>query len=232
MRSLLILLVVLALVAIGADRLAVRIAESKIAGGIKQTQNLSTTPSVSIAGFPFLTQLVSDHFHGVTVKVSDLSGSGAQAKSSVRIQTLTAKATDVRTSRNFKKVTAGTVTGTAVFTYQDLSAALGASLSYGGSGADGHGRVAVTGSVTVLGQKISGKAAAEVVLTGVNKIGFTAVTVEGVSVPQLAITALTAVFSHDFTANSLPAGLSIRSITANPDGVQAVVGGSNVVLNQ
>jgi hypothetical protein len=30
----------------------------------------------------------------------------------------------------------------------------------------------------------------------------------------------------------LPAGLSIRSITANPDGVQAVVGGSNVVLNQ
>ena len=50
----LVLLVVLLVV---ADRLAARVAGQVVADRIKASQHLTTTPKVSVKGFPFLTQL-------------------------------------------------------------------------------------------------------------------------------------------------------------------------------
>lgn len=230
MRSLAVLLVVLVLLAIGADRIAVRVAASRIADGIQQTQELDRKPSVSIDGFPFLTQVIAGHFDGVHITARGLTG--ANSGGSVRIAELSAKATDLTTSKGFSRVTAGKATGTVLMTYHDLSQAVGATLSYGGTAANGHGRIRASGSVTVLGQKLTGSVGAEVVVAGINKLGFGSVQVEGVNIPQPLTAALAAIFSHQLSLSQIPAGLTIRSIDADPDGVTATVAGSNVTFQK
>jgi hypothetical protein len=69
---LLVLTLVLAVALTVADRLAVRSAQGRIAASIRATQGLSSTPTVTIKGFPFLTQAVSGHYDEVDVSGVDL----------------------------------------------------------------------------------------------------------------------------------------------------------------
>src|ERR1700710_2442505 len=66
--------VVLVLVAlfVAADRIALHIAENKAAETLQSSQQLNTKPAVSVAGFPFLTQLVAGEFDDVTISANGL----------------------------------------------------------------------------------------------------------------------------------------------------------------
>jgi hypothetical protein len=59
-----LVLVVLLLV---ADRVAARVAASQIADRVRASQDLSSTPSVSVRGFPFLTQVVRGRYDAISV---------------------------------------------------------------------------------------------------------------------------------------------------------------------
>lgn len=58
LRILLIVVVVLGGLFVLADRLAVHFAEGEAADKLRTSENLASTPDVSIKGFPFLTQVV------------------------------------------------------------------------------------------------------------------------------------------------------------------------------
>jgi hypothetical protein len=71
MRKLLIILVVVIGVLVALDRIAVVIADGQIASRVQSSQGLTKKPSVSIKGFPFLTQVVRGHYGQVDVTVHD-----------------------------------------------------------------------------------------------------------------------------------------------------------------
>lgn len=67
MKALLVFLVLLVLVAVGADVGAKNYAERKVAAALRQEQGLASDPNVSIKGFPFLTQVAAGSYTQVTI---------------------------------------------------------------------------------------------------------------------------------------------------------------------
>lgn len=63
--------IVLVILLVIGDRVALAVTENQFAGQI-QSNGLPVTPSVSIEGFPFLTQLVAKDFHTVNISASDV----------------------------------------------------------------------------------------------------------------------------------------------------------------
>lgn len=74
----LIMLVVLAILLIAADRALRRFAERKVAGRLAAACGLVGRPAVTLQGFPFLTQLVAGRYHEVHVVLSSVAQAGVQ----------------------------------------------------------------------------------------------------------------------------------------------------------
>ena len=64
-RALFWFLVVIAVLAVGADRAGDYLAERAVAAQVRDSQDLRHTPDVDVTGFPFLTQLARQHFDRV-----------------------------------------------------------------------------------------------------------------------------------------------------------------------
>lgn len=92
MRKLLIALAVLVVLFVVVDRIAVAVAENKIAGRIATAYGLPAKPGVSIAGFPFFTQVVAGDYQQINVSVSQVQADG------VTLHDLTVRLTGVHAS--------------------------------------------------------------------------------------------------------------------------------------
>jgi hypothetical protein len=66
-KALLVFLVLLVLLAVGADVGARYYAEQRVAAALRQEQGLARDPHVSINGFPFLTQVAAGNYTQVTI---------------------------------------------------------------------------------------------------------------------------------------------------------------------
>lgn len=97
-----------------ADRIAVIIAEHKISDRVASAYDLPAKPGVSIAGFPFLTQVVAGKYHSVDIRVRSLTADG------VPVTGLDARLTGVRASvaqllgRSREPVTAAHASASAI----------------------------------------------------------------------------------------------------------------------
>ena len=76
MRKLLISLAVLAVLLAAADRIGVAVAENQISGRIETAYGLPAKPGVTIAGFPFLTQVVGGDYQQINVSVNQVQADG------------------------------------------------------------------------------------------------------------------------------------------------------------
>lgn len=72
MRKLLVLLILLILLAIGADVLARRTAEEQIADRLRRTFDLSSEPGVSVKGIPFLLRLFEGDIPKIVMRADDV----------------------------------------------------------------------------------------------------------------------------------------------------------------
>jgi hypothetical protein len=115
-----IAVLVLAGLFVAADRITVGIAESQIAKRIQQSQNLATKPSVTIAGFPFLTQLIGMKLDKVSVDARGIQRNG------VRVTDLHADLMGVAPSNGFKEADVDHLSGTALFSWTDMESAAAA----------------------------------------------------------------------------------------------------------
>jgi hypothetical protein len=224
---LLIALLLLVLVDRGSAIAAGQITARRLESG----QQLDRRPSVRFGGFPFLTQLARRDFTELTVRIDGLVARGDNG--SVRISRLDARLQDVRLGPGFKSVNAGRSTGTAQLDYADLSRAVGATVAYGGA----PGRLTLTGSVTLLGQQLSGSVSAGIRADGARAVSlesFRAEDTDGsnsLAVPQALIDAVAARFNRPLTLDGLPNGLAVQSVTSNQDGLIVAVTGTNVTLD-
>lgn len=226
-------MVVLAVVLVALDRVALVVAERQIASKVQSKEQLASRPSVSIEGFPFLTQVAADHFHAARLSASNLTV-GDRGRT-VTLSTLHARLTGIRTARNFSSATAGLVTGTATLSYPELSRVVGVNLVYDGGTTDGNGRVKAIKSVSILGKTLSGAVSAEVRIIGGDQLQFSAIQVgipqAGILVPQSVTDELSSVFKNQLSLKGLPFRLQIQRLTATQQGVTITASGHDVSLS-
>jgi len=168
----LIAVVVLLGLLVGADRVALAIAESQLASRIQSSQHLSQKPDVSIAGFPFLTQVAARDFPHATVDIHGLDANG------LTITDLHADLRGVHVNSGFNSATVDTLNATAQLSYADIGKALSSRLDVDGAqigtvqvsraGAD-----QITASYDLLGVSIS--ATIDVTLSARNTLEFRSV---------------------------------------------------------
>lgn len=239
LRILLILVVILGGLFVIADRVAVNFAEDEAAEKVRTTEGLSTTPNVSIKGFPFLTQVASGELDDVEIGIKDYEAAAGSGDETIRISDMKADMRGVEFSGDYSSATARTATGTATIGYADLLKAAkseptdispGVSAKVVGLSAGGNGKIKVTVEATVLGKKLPEPVS---VLSTVSVKGDT-VQVRADSIPGLGVdlaeNAVRSVTDFQQAIDDLPGGIKLDKVEGGKDGVEITVKGSDVKL--
>ncbi|MEV4616210.1 DUF2993 domain-containing protein [Kitasatospora sp. NPDC049258] len=209
---------VLAGLLVGADRVAVGVAEDEAADQLVSSGRLSSRPSVSIDGFPFLTQAISGEFDGVRLSAGDVQVSDGRQQ--VAVHSFKADLSGVTVGGSYRSATVRSAKGSGLISYPDAAKLVqGADrlvFSYGGPGkvkaslagiSIGEGKVHSEGNTVIAdGFQLTGMAAA---LNG---------RVKDLLAPR------------SFTLSNLPAGLGLAGVTPEPDGLLLDFRGSDVRL--
>ncbi|MFC7841186.1 DUF2993 domain-containing protein [Streptomyces sp. NPDC057382] len=241
LRILLIFVVVLGGLFVIADRVAVGFAEDEVADRLKSTENLSSTPDVSIKGFPFLTQVAGGSLDDVEVGIQDYEAATGDGGRTIRIDDLQADMKGVEFSGDYSSATATTATGTATIAYDELlktakveptQIAPGVTANVVGLSDGGNGKIKVAVEATVLGTTLPEPVA---VLSTVTVVDGDTVRVKADGLPKfagvnLAENRVRTITDFQQKIDGLPGGIKLDKVQAAPDGVEISVRGSDVRL--
>ena len=212
-----LVVLILAILGIG-DQVAKAVAQNTVAQKI-QSSGLSAKPSVSIEGWPFLTQLAAKD-----IKVIDISGNNETASGSKVAFNFTAKATGVHLSSlsSSASATVDNINGQAVLPFSSVATLLPVSgVTLSPDPAKGPNAVkadlGIAGSVTGT-VKLSGPTKIVVSLNGATGLA----SILGSASGQ----------SYTIDIPKLPAGLVVRSVSVNSQGIVATASASNTTLSQ
>lgn len=225
-RRLIVALVVLAGLLLAADRIALVVAERAAAVTIQRSERLAAAPSVSVSGFPFLTQLAAGDFGQVTVRATGVvAGSGSRQ---LRISAVTLVLHQVRVARNLSSATAASGTATGTISYADLSRAIGLTVTYAGS----IGRVRTSTSITLAGQRITGSITAGLSVQA-SSLSFDHPAVEVSSaMASVATPLLQTAFGPPLALGHLPFGARVQAVSVGPAGITIELAGANLVYRR
>jgi fumarate reductase subunit D len=217
-RIFIVVIVLLALLGllVGLDRAAAAITADRIAAKL-QTEGFPVEPTVTVEGFPFLTQLISRHLDGIEVISPEFPVGPVTA--SIKVH-----ATDITLNSGYQSGTIAQVNGTGLITFADL-AKLPALAAVPGlkMSSDGPHMVKLSANLAIL----AATAIARVKLTNPHEIALRLVSASGVPA------ALLDPIRHLIVQiPALPLGLTVRSVTVAPLGVVIRVSGSNVSFGQ
>jgi hypothetical protein len=212
-----LVVLILAILGIG-DQVAKAVAQNTIAQKI-QSSGLSAKPSVSIEGWPFLTQLAAKD-----IKVIDISGNNETASGSKVAFNFTAKATGVHLSSlsSGASATVDNINGQAVLPFSSVATLLpisGVTLSPDPSKGPNaiQADLGIAGSVTGTVQ-LSGPSKIVVSLNGATGLA----SILGSASGQ----------SYTIDIPQLPAGLVVRSVRVNSQGIVATASATHTTLSQ
>ncbi len=128
-------------------------AESQAAAQI-QKQGFPKKPSVSIAGFPFLTQVITRNFHQITISSSNIP------EGPIKITSMNVVAQNVKLNSNFQSGTAGPLNGTVLISLGEIGGFLSAAgplAGFLGGGSSGGLKIESVGSSELKGSlKLAG----------------------------------------------------------------------------
>jgi hypothetical protein len=210
-----VIVLILAVLGIG-DQVAKAAAQNDIASQI-QSSGLSAKPSVSIEGWPFLTQVLAHD-----VKTIDISGNNETASGSKVAFDFTAKATGVHLNSSFNGATVDNINGQATLPFSSVATLLpvsGVTLSPDPA----KGPNALTAD---LG--IAGSVTGTVQLSGTTKI---VVSLNGAT-GLASILGSASGQSYTIDIPQLPAGLVVRSVRVNSQGIVATASASHTTFSQ
>jgi hypothetical protein len=226
-KALLITLVALLGLAVVADRIAVGVAEDRVAEAIEQRGELAGTPDVSIDGWPFLTQVVAGDYEDVRIRLSaaDL-GQPEGTTADVRLTGLHVPLSDL-VGGSVEEIPVDRIDGTVTLSYELLSRELGTDTTLVPEG-DG---LRLTKTVEVLGYEVPLTAVGTVTLDGqdlvieVDEAG-----VAGVDLPGAVVRAASDALDLRY-AIELPFGLELSGVSPREDGVLVTGGAVDTVLS-
>ena len=237
--ALVVLLLVLAGLLVVADRVAAGVAERAIADQVKQEvakQNAqSSTPKVSVGGFPFLTQVLAGKYEHISIVLTDVQG--PVQGDTVSVPRLDVDARNVRASLDTLRsgqgdVVAEHVDGVGTVTYDSLAKLLDRpGLTLGERG----GKLVVTAPVDILGVKLKVNGTADVTaVNGKVALRFNDLTAEGLPNLPLARTMLANYakgISIDVPLPKLPFQLNVRKVEPRPEGLTVTADARDVPIN-
>ena len=199
-----LLAVVLLAVVLIADRVAVICAQDRLARQI-QDWGFSVKPHVTIAGFPFLTQVAARRLNKVVIMAA------GKKLGPVKVRHLDLTLHGIRGSGNGR--TASQLSGTALIGFAGLTGMPGLTLA-----ADGPDRVKIT-----VGRRVTGTATARVTRAGSGGIRIAVICAGGI--PMALLGSL-----RDITVPlpALPLGMRINGVSVTGQGVLVHIAGQNV----
>ncbi|MFD5450762.1 LmeA family phospholipid-binding protein [Streptomyces sp. NPDC003470] len=240
LRILLVVVVILGGLFVIADRIAVNFAEDRAADKLRTTENLASTPDVSINGFPFLTQLAGGELDEVEVGIHDYEAATGDGTEKIRIDDLRADMKGVEFSGDFSSATAATATGTATIGYDELMKAAkseptdigpGITAKVVGLSDGGNGKIKVALQATVLGvelpEPVDVLSSVKVKDDNVEVVADGLPTIGG---KQFAESRIRAITDFQQTIDELPGGIKLDKVEAAKNGVEISVKGSGVKL--
>jgi LmeA-like phospholipid-binding len=217
-----IILAVLVVVLVALDFGAKALAENEVANQI-QKQGISQKPSVSIAGFPFLTQVISRDIGSMQISWHNLT------EGPVTFASINAVLNGVHINSSFNGATVTNLTGTAKITFGQLSNAV--SSQVGALGALGGAGLTLTdaGPSEV-------KANLDLLITNasatwrVSRLSGHELVVELVSSSGLPSDLFASVKRIPIPLSGIPLHLQIQRVSITPDGVVGTLTGQNVTF--
>ncbi|KES07632.1 hypothetical protein BU52_09205 [Streptomyces toyocaensis] len=241
LRILLIVVVILGGIFVIVDRVAVNLAESEAADRLKATENLASTPDVSIKGFPFLTQVADGTLDQVQVGIEGYEADAGDGAEKIRIGDLRADMRGVDFSSDFSSAVADSATGTATVAYDELlkrakaeptQVAPGVTAEVVGLSDGGNGKIKVAVEATVLGNKLPEPVS---VLSSVTVVDGDTVRVQADALPafggvELAEARVRRITDFQQKIDGLPGGIRLDKVEADENGVDIKVKGSDVRL--
>ena len=227
MRALAVVLLLLVGLAVLLDRVAVGVAEERVATELVSRGGLQAAPRVDIAGFPFLTQAIGGSYDDVRISLTaaelgqpegtraDLALRGVQVPLSAA---LTGSLSEVPVDR---------IDGTATLSYALLSAQLGQDTELARTG----DRLRITRTVEVLGRRVRLTAVGQVTLDGDDLV----VDVQeaagaGVEVPGFLLDRAADLLDLRYPVPVLPFGLQVTSVRPAAEGVDVGLEAVDTVL--
>ncbi|MFG3254364.1 DUF2993 domain-containing protein [Streptomyces sp. NPDC048172] len=233
LRIVLVIVIVLAGLFVAADRVAVNMAEDEVAKKLMTELEVPSDgdASVSIDGFPFLTQVASKDLDSVEAELS-----GITAEAGGRQVTLTEvklSGSDVHLSDGYSSAVASKATGTVHISYADLSRAAdeGVRVGYGGKDKSGRGQVKVTAAVTVpmVGKTLERSVYSSVTVEGGDTVRLHADKVPGSRIPGVE-DAIRKKIDFDRKISQLPDGLKLKKVVTTETGIDVSISGTDVNL--
>jgi len=219
-RRWIIALVVLLGLLVGADRVTAAVAENQLASKIQQSQKLSQKPSVSIDGFPLLTQVLSRDFGHATIDINNLVD-----QSGVTISHIHADLRGVHVSSGYNGATVDNLASTASLTYSAISTAVSKQAGIGQATVTQGTGNQVKVSYDLLGVAVT--ADVDVNLLSGNVLEFKAVKL---NTPVGGFGLNANLFDSKIPLTGLPFGMQLKALQITSAGVDITATGQNVVL--
>jgi len=216
------LLVVLIGLLIAADRIGVVVADKVVASKIQSQQHLSQKPSVSIGGFPFLTQVASRDFSHITVDIHGLVANG------IPISDVHADLRGVHVNSSYNSATADSLNATAEVSYADLSA-------YASKQTSDIGQVTISqgtggqlqAKMSILSFTVTAQVSVTLLPNNTIEVKSGSITTPlsglGISTPQG--------FDFKIPIGNLPFGITLSNLQLTSTGVQVSAVAHNIPLN-
>jgi hypothetical protein len=229
-RSSLVLLLVGVLLGgllFGTDRFAQQIAESRVSHQLQTELGTPTPPTVTVAGFPFLTQLLRQSFDSVHVVADDVD---LPAAKTVPLKHLDLNLHQVTVRDRFSTFDAVRVDGAATLDYEDLSTLIAFPLAYARDG-----KVEVQLKTTVVGAPITARIVGRPMVDSAAQtvtLSDPEITVAGVDVPRSTSQALLNTLLKPVSISGMPYGLNLTGVTADEQGLEATIGGRHVTFTR
>jgi LmeA-like phospholipid-binding len=218
----LITLVVILVLLVVADFVAKAYTENQMASQVKSSLGLSGKPKVTIQGFPFLTQLAARDFKTVDVTASNETITSSSAGSGLlEIASLDATLHGMHI-HGFNSATIDQFNATALITFKALANAGGVPQ---GITLTSEGPNTIKATVSV--GPFSDSATAQVTQTGPNQINVHVTDFGGI--PSSVLGSLA---NFNISIPSLPAGVTIQSVSVTQQGVRVTAVGHNTTLSQ
>ena len=237
LRISLAVVIVLAGLFIVADRIAVTMAEDEVAKKIEDSDEVAEAGdiSVSIDGFPFLTQMASQNLDKVSVDVEDVTARSGERQ--VTVSSLEADLERVRLEDGYSSATAEEATGKALITYDALTRASDkdVELGWGGTDKSGRGQIKVDADIPVLNRAcdLLNKDCAVRATVGVDddQIQIRATDIPGSEIPGVE-SAVRKKSDFDRKIDGLPSELALKKAEPTKKGIKLTVEGEDVPLNE
>lgn len=215
---LLVVVVLILVIGFVGDQVAKSYAQNRIAQQIQTSANLSAKPSVGIEGWPFLTQIAAHD-----VKAIDISANGVTADSGKLPFSFTAKASGVHLNSSFNGATVDQINGQATLPFSSVVSLLdvpGGTVTLGADPARGPDAIKARSALGSITGTVKLASPSQIVVQLDSGTGFASL-FSGLSGNAFSI-----------TIPRLPAGLVVRSVGVNSQGIVAVASASNTTLSQ